>query len=79
MRKIVVNGHTYRYRVGKTYTKFDNGVVIANWKLASKQSPDIFERGQWKRTSDGMITPKMVADFLVELARRFSLCGEARA
>lgn len=65
MKSIVIKGKAYKYKVGKTYTKFDNGIVVANWELAGKSSPDIFERGQWKRTSDGMITPRMIREFLV--------------
>ena len=68
MRKITVNGHMYKYKVGKTYTKFDTGVAVANWELAGLDYPDTFDRGQWKRTSDGMVTPKMVANFLLRLS-----------
>lgn len=37
--------------------------------------PEAFDRGQWKRTTDGMITPGMVRDYILAVqAGDLSLC-----
>lgn len=62
-RSITVEGVKYCYRVGKQTTVvrlLDDDSVFAkihNHKLL-RVAPGTFERGQWKRTSDGMVTPK---------------------
>jgi len=64
MRQIVVDGRTYNYSVGKGYTKIHGVGAEANWKLAGLDHPDDFDRGQWKQTSDGMITPAMIERYI---------------
>ena len=67
-RRVHVNGKVWIYRVGK-----GGGVVIygpnderismyASWLKG--QTPDLFERGQWKKTSDGMLKPRHVKRFI---------------
>lgn len=66
-RKIEVAGHTYRWTEGGP------GVIV--WDEAGKQHKaalfdiagihwDIYERGKWKKTIDGMIRPAQVAAWI---------------
>lgn len=63
-RSITVGERRYAYRVGRqtTEVRLDGAVKfrVDNHVLVGV-TPDVFDRGQWKRTSDGMITPSMVA------------------
>ena len=68
MRTITVGGTKYRYKIGKGTTVIrldDNSVFrkVGNHVLRGV-TPDTFARGQWKRTSDGMVTPKDIAEFI---------------
>jgi hypothetical protein len=62
-RTVEVAGVAYRWRYGRgtIEVRRDREVVIrvANNVLRGN-SPDVFERGQYKRTSDGSVTPAMV-------------------
>lgn len=67
-RKIVVDGVTYEYRVGRgnTTIRWENGNAFGkpgNAMLVGV-SYDVYERGQHKRTSDGAVTPKHIASFI---------------
>lgn len=64
-RGITVDGRRYEYKVGKATTviRASDGCVVdkaPNHEIVGV-SPDTFDRGQWKKTSDGAITPKLVA------------------
>lgn len=68
MRKIVVEGKKYLYVVGKGTTvirREDNTVLskVKNHELVGVDS-EIFHRGKWKRTSDGMVRPVHIACFI---------------
>lgn len=73
-RTIVVDGVMWAWRVGKQEVVFrnqsgeshrcDNHVVAGDGVSAVT-----FERGQRKKTSDGMLTPKQVARYLREYTR----------
>ena len=70
-RTITVDRKKYRYRVGKGTTvirRADNSVLgkVPNYGLLGV-TPDVFARGQWKRTSDGMVTPNQVARAIMGL------------
>lgn len=66
-RKIVVDDQDWRWRVGR------NRVIIMG-PNGERHYPtiftitgcndDIFGRGQWKKTSDGMITPRQIANYI---------------
>lgn len=62
-RVIEVDGVCYRWRYGRGTVEIrqDRRVVlrVANHVLRGN-SPDAFERGQHKRTDDGVVTPAMV-------------------
>jgi hypothetical protein len=63
MRTIKVDGRTWSVKVGKDWMEARSG----NTKLAvplsqvTGRSPDTLERGRWKKTSDGMVTPDQIA------------------
>jgi len=68
-RKIEVAGHTYHWTVG--------GLGVIVWDEAGKQHKatlfdvtgvnwDTFERGQQKKTIDGMIRPEQVAAWITK-------------
>jgi len=67
-RKIVVDGKEWAYRVGKisviAYSEDGERRCEPAWKILGLDCPDTFARGQWKKTSDGMLTPKAVAEWL---------------
>lgn len=68
-RKIVVHGQEWHWSVrrgvmminpsGKSYHVDPEDVIEC--------TPDVFERGQWKRTSDGVVSPARVAAFISDL------------
>ena len=66
MRSITVDEIKYRYNIGRTMTiirREDNSVLlkVENHVMKGFKDPDTFDRGQWKKTSDGQITPKEIA------------------
>jgi hypothetical protein len=68
MRKISVNNKIYHYRIGKGNTlilsfNFPLKIVVSNAKLKGV-SEEVWERGQWKKTSDGMITPSDIKRYI---------------
>lgn len=73
-RIIVVDGLTYTWRAGPGTVEIRGPAEIRFQKnrtfdrLHSSKllgvTPDVFERGQWKKTSDGMITPRAIRDFI---------------
>jgi len=64
-RKVEVAGVRYRWRYGRGTIEIrrdEDGQVmlrVADYELRGT-TPDLFERGQWKGTSDGYVTPAMV-------------------
>lgn len=80
-RRIVVGGEEWHYRVGPGFTRL--------WDPAGKHravpthevkgiTPDTFERGQWKQTGDGQVTPADVRRF-IESGAGLLTCCECRA
>jgi len=66
-RKIEVDGHTYRWRGGGyVIVQDENGkrVVCAHMAEIKGISHDAFERGRHKKTSDGMLGIKELADYI---------------
>ena len=68
-RPLVVDGVRWKWRAGK------GGGVVAHsergkrlqsqaWTVKGITDPEIFARGQWKRTSDGMVKPADVAAWI---------------
>ncbi len=66
-RKIVVNGKTFQYLIGRSAVVIYDDADKRHYAHVAEVkglSPDLIERGQYKKTSDGMITPKNVAHWI---------------
>lgn len=66
MRKIVVDGKEYKWRCGRMYVVVkgeSKSWHMPAWDLVGV-SPDTFDRGVRKGTQDGMVTPRMVAQWI---------------
>jgi hypothetical protein len=72
-RTMVVDDLTYRWKVGKTAVEIRGPKELdkENWTLDRPapwdligNTPELVERGRWKGTSDGMVTPAMVKAFI---------------
>lgn len=67
MRKITVDGIEYLYRIGRDFAviRLPNGKTLRPFITdLTGQRPDDLERGRWKKTSDGMVTPRHIKDYL---------------
>lgn len=66
-REIVVDGAAYRWR-GESFVVVQDALgrrVAGEWMHKIKGvSPDVWERGHWKRTSDGQMHPSELAAFI---------------
>lgn len=67
-RRVHVNGKVWLYRVGRAggvviYGPNDEHVATHAAHIKGQWAQD-FERGQWKRTSDGMLKPRHVKRFI---------------
>lgn len=67
-RKIVVDEKEYKYKVGRGSTNIRD---LETWKSISVSNhilkgitPNTFERGQHKKTSDGMVLPSEVSKWI---------------
>ena len=74
-RRVHVEGRVWLYRVGRGGGVIVHGPSGERVRLHAAnlkgQWPSDFERGQWKRTSDGELTPAHVKTFIeVSLALR---------
>ena len=65
-RKLVVGGAVWWWLYGSRVCIWDpDGAkhTVPAWTIKGV-TPDTLERGHWKRTSDGMLTPFEVADYI---------------
>ena len=68
MRKIVIAGELWMVKVGKDSMEARTGPRRGGIKLvipltfATGNTSDNIERGRWKKTADGMVTPGMIAE-----------------
>jgi hypothetical protein len=68
-RKLVVDGKNYRWR-GSDFVVIqdEHGKRVGGARVTAPQIKgddwNVWERGQWKRTSDGMMRPGEVAAFI---------------
>ncbi len=64
-RSIEVDGTTWRYRVGRQHVKF-RGPRTFFKSIAEVKGvgPGDVDRGKWKKTSDGMLRPSEIANYL---------------
>ena len=66
-RKITVQGIKWVWQVGKGgYVKAysENGLMKLAHASIKHVDPDTWDRGQYKQTSDGQLTPKEIAAWL---------------
>lgn len=66
-RYIVIGSERWEYKIGKSYAHIwtpRGKKVIINSNTVNGTAPFTFERGQYKRTSDGMVTPKDVREYI---------------
>ena len=66
MKQININNKIWYYQVGKQNTIIKDSefkFVEKNWKIKDSD-PYTFERGQWKKTSDGMIMPSDIKNYI---------------
>ena len=67
MRTITVLGAQWRYRVGDENVVFQSPTgartVVRSW-IVTGVHPSVFEKGQHKRTMDGMVLPSHVATYI---------------
>ena len=69
-RTMVVNGETWRYRIGKNYCNIcaPNGKSFSvDLSRLTGRDWDTLERGQYKRTQDGMVYPSHIRDYIDSL------------
>jgi len=68
-RLLTVAGTKWRWRVGRggnviAYSEYGERRCAGAWAIRG-MDPDTFERGQRKRTSDGMVRPADIAKWLL--------------
>jgi hypothetical protein len=68
-RLLTVAGTKWRWRCGKggnvvAYSEYGKRLCVGAWTIKGMH-PDIFERGKWKKTSDGMLKPSDIANWLL--------------
>jgi len=71
-RVIVIEGETWYYQIGGYSCAFwgpDGKKHVGKADVVANRSWDVLERGQWKKTSDGMITPKDIRRYIQEHIR----------
>ena len=71
-RMIVIEGETWYYQIGGFSCAFWNpeGKKYVNrTNIVANRSWDVLERGEYKKTSDGMITPKDIRKYIQEHIR----------
>ena len=80
-RALVVAGTKWAWRIGRgggVTARSENGDsrFAQAWTILGI-TPDLWERGQWKKTTDGRITPKHVAKWLLTPNAQVKRRGEA--
>ena len=68
MRKLMIDGIEWRMKIGQDDMEARSGPARGGIKLVmpltfvTGNTTDNIERGRWKKTSDGMVTPGMIAE-----------------
>jgi len=69
-RDLIIGSEIWGWKVGRVIVMIiaPNGIKtpVNIWRLLGYVSPDTFECGQHKRTSDGMITPGDISKYIRE-------------
>lgn len=70
MRKLVVDGETWEYMIGKNNVVLrnprDEKKMILTLEKVTGRSSDTIEKGRKKGTSDGMVTPADLKTFILK-------------
>lgn len=69
-RLLVVDGENWRWRCGRggtvvAYSEAGERRQSTAWTIKGVNDPEGFARGQWKRTSDGMLKPAEVTAWIL--------------
>lgn len=65
-RKIIINQQAWQYKVGKCYLVIYSPQEEKHVVSVLAVAP-YFERGQWKKTEDGMVKPSAVSKYIQEV------------
>lgn len=66
-RKLHINDQVWEYHCGHNYVVVkspESKKEVIDYSTLTGRSWDIIERGMRKKTSDGMITPKHIKDYI---------------
>lgn len=66
-RKIHIDEEVWEYQLGKgnaVIKSSDNKKTVVDYSKLTGRSWGIIERGQRKKTSDGMVTPKHIKEYI---------------
>jgi len=68
MRKVQVGGETWEFMTGKGAAVIKNPrtgkKTIVDYSILTSRTWNVIERGQWKKTIDGMVTPGHVKAYI---------------
>jgi len=67
LRKIAIYGRTWQFCIGRSVAVIydpEGKRHLADLSVVTGRSNDTIARGRWKRTSDGMVTPAHVRDYI---------------
>jgi hypothetical protein len=67
LRSIALKSGTWQYYIGRSYVSFFGPAgqrFYTECHIIKGVTAQVFERGRWKQTSDGMVTPKDIARYL---------------
>ena len=67
-RKIIVDGQEFHYIIGESRMVLESPTGKSIVPLSVFRDYYTLEKGRWKKTSDGMITPKDVAAYIKKIA-----------
>jgi len=67
-RNLNVNGVKWKYVMGResvvAYSDDGQRRCEQAWRIKGQSDPNLFGRGQWKKTSDGMLLPSEIVAWL---------------
>ena len=67
MRTLITSHGIYRYMIGSGFARIeypDGRRQVVSLSRLTGRTHDTIERGRWKQSSDGMVTPRHVADWI---------------
>lgn len=69
VRRLHIDGVEYLYSITGSKVLFflEGRKIVADFTEVTGRTLDVLERGEWKRTCDGMVTPRDCKAFLVRI------------